>query len=235
MFQTQIDKYSREVRESIVTSLNQLGVVHDIKDFVLTVSDEDADLVKRIITKLAGEVKTSPSLTSSQQAEKVIRYDISELDPLVITALVHDLNVGQIEFTLDDNVLSVPKSQELQVDAHIARNEAAVNEIESIQQNARLEKSGQQSPSCEICGERPAAPIDLRRQVGMVVVMRQYSATAVLCERCAHKAYAEFQKSTALKGWTGIKSALMNPVVIGANAVNKRRHKDKIRKFNGGI
>jgi len=109
-----------------------------------------------------------------------------------------------------------------------------VNEIESIQENARLEKLGHQSPACEICGERPAASIDLRRQVGMVVVMRQYSATAVLCEGCAKKAYTEFQKSTALKGWTGVKSALMNPVVIGANAVNKKRHKDRIRKFNGG-
>lgn len=234
MFQTQIDKYSREVRDSIVTSLNQLGVVHNTKDFVLTVSDEDADFVMRIIAKLAGEVNTSPSLTSSQQTEKVIRYDISELDPLVITALIHDLKVDQIEFTLDENVLSVPKSKESLVDAHIARNEFEVNAIESMQENARLEKSGQQSPSCEICGEQPAAPIDLRRQVGMVVLMRQYSATAVLCEHCAQKAYMEFQKSTVLKGWTGIKSALMNPVVMGANVVNKKRHKDKIRKFNGG-
>lgn len=234
MFQSQIDKYSREVRESIVASLNQLGIFHSVEDYVLTVSDEDAELVKRIILKLSGEVDSSLTHVGFPPPKAIIRYDISELDPLVVTALLHDLNVDDIEFTLDEKVLSVPKSQEFQVDAHIARNEAAVNEINSIQQNARLEKSGHQSPACEICGERPAASIDLRRQVGMVVVMRQYSATAVLCESCAKKAYTEFQKSTALKGWTGVKSALMNPVVIGANAVNKKRHKDRIRKFNGG-
>ena len=234
MLQTQIDNYSRDVRESIVASLNQLGILHSVKDYVLTVSDEDADLVERIIAKLAGELKTSPTLATPQPAETIIRYDISELDPLAITGLVHDLNVDQIKFTVEANVLSVPRSLELKVDAHIARNEFEVNEIESMQDNARLEKSGHQAPACEICGERPAASIDLRRQAGMVVVMRQYSATAVLCERCAQKSYTEFQKSTALKGWTGVKSALMNPFVIGTNAVNKKRHKDKIRKFNGG-
>lgn len=235
MFQSQLDKFSREIRESIITSLTQLGIIHSVKDFVLTVSDEDEELVKRIIVKLAEGVHSPSPHVDPQPAGTTIRYDISELDDLVITALIHDLNVDQIKFTLNDKVLSVPKSQEFQVDAHIARNEAAVNEIESIQESARCEKLGHQSPRCEICGERSAALITLRRQVGMVVVMRQYSEKAVLCESCARTAYIEFQKSTALKGWTGVTSALMNPIIIGANAFNKKRHKDRIRKFKGGI
>jgi len=33
MLQTQIDNYSRDVRESIVASLNQLGILHSVKDY----------------------------------------------------------------------------------------------------------------------------------------------------------------------------------------------------------
>ena len=106
MFQSQIDKYSREVRESIVASLNQLGIFHSVEDYVLTVSDEDAELVKRIILKLSGEVDSSLTHVSFPPPKAIIRYDISELDPLVVTALLHDLNVDDIAsgITNDDYI-----------------------------------------------------------------------------------------------------------------------------------
>jgi hypothetical protein len=234
MFQFQIDKHSRDIRESIIDTLNRLEILHSIKDFVLSVSDDDSARVKGIIAGLDGTVESWTTDLVPSRTETMIRYDISELDPLVCTALLHDLEVDHIKFTLNDSILVVSKSLELKVDEHLARIEREVRELESMQKNARLEKSGHQALPCEFCGQRPAAPIDLRRQVGMVIVMRQYRASAVLCERCAQESYSDFQKSTALKGWTGVRSALTNPVIIGANIVNKKRHKDNIRKLNGG-
>jgi hypothetical protein len=82
--------------------------------------------------------------------------------------------------------------------------------------------------TCEICGHSPAAPIKLKRHVGLVVVHRTHTITAVLCAECAERVTAEFQKETLKKGWTSPRSALFNPGTIAANAIRKQKHKRQL-------
>jgi len=82
--------------------------------------------------------------------------------------------------------------------------------------------------TCEACGSSPAAPIKLKRNVGLVVVHRTYTVTAVLCASCADSATSEFQKETLVKGWTSPRSALLNPATIAANAFRKHKHRKQL-------
>jgi Zn-dependent membrane protease YugP len=66
------------------------------------------------------------------------------------------------------------------------------------------------------------------RSVALIVILIVTSGAAA--QRAA-EAYKQFQKSTAIKGWTGVRSALMNPIVLGTNAVNRNKHR---RKLQGG-
>lgn len=83
--------------------------------------------------------------------------------------------------------------------------------------------------ACEVCGERPAARIKLKRGVGLVLVARTYTAEVYLCEGCAATVTSEFQKKTALQGWTSPRSAIANPFYMASNAINKARHKRELR------
>ena len=82
---------------------------------------------------------------------------------------------------------------------------------------------------CQACGGSPAAPIKLRRGVGMVVVARTYTRDAILCDKCASIATTEFQSKTAVQGWTSPRSALANPFFLASNAVNRVKHKKLLR------
>jgi len=135
-----------------------------------------------------------------------------------------------VQFTIDELVLKVSRQHEDEVDNALEESAVELQLLESHQTEARLIKQGTQSPYCQICGQTPAAPIDLRRQVGMVVLMKTYTSEMTLCSSCADEAYRQFQKSTAIKGWTGIRSALMNPIVIGTNAVNKSKHRKNLKE-----
>ena len=134
------------------------------------------------------------------------------------------------QFVRQGKKVLVVSQANLAVDNALEESAAELQLLESHQTESRLIKQGTQSPYCQICGKTPAAPIDLRRQVGMVVLMRTYTSEMTLCSSCADVAYRQFQKSTAIKGWTGIRSALMNPIVIGTNAVNKGKHRKNLEK-----
>lgn len=82
---------------------------------------------------------------------------------------------------------------------------------------------------CEVCGSSPAARIKLRRGVGLVLLAKTYTADVHLCESCAAKATTEFQSKTALQGWTSPRSALTNPFYLASNAVNRAKHKRRLR------
>ena len=80
-------------------------------------------------------------------------------------------------------------------------------------------------------GGQPAAPIKLKRHVGLVVAHRTHTITAVLCAECAEcaeRVTAEFQKETLKKGWTSPRSALFNPGTIAANAIRKQKHRRQL-------
>ena len=82
---------------------------------------------------------------------------------------------------------------------------------------------------CDNCGSSPAALIKLRRGVGLLILARVYTAAVNLCDRCAGKLTADFQKQTLIKGWLSPRSVLMNPFYIASNAINKSKHKRKLR------
>jgi len=85
------------------------------------------------------------------------------------------------------------------------------------------------SAVCEVCGNYPAARIKLRRGVGLVLARRIYTADAVLCDVCAAAATSEYQSKTAIQGWTSPHSALMNPFYLASNAINRAKHKKRLR------
>lgn len=213
----------------LVSAMNTDGVLHAITGSKLKVSEEDATAIKTVIDLLRSAPQTTIDPKSDSHSVQ-IKYDISNLHSLEIQFLISKLRDRDVQFTIDELVLKVPRHQEHAVDNALEESASELQLLESNQTESRLIKQGKQSPYCQICGQSPAAPIDLRRQVGMVVLMKTYTSEMTLCSSCADEAYRQFQKSTAIKGWTGIRSALMNPIVIGTNAVNKSKHRKNLEK-----
>jgi len=220
-----VSDLSPQLIVELVAALNSDGVLHALSGSTLKVSDEDSEAVSIALSVMR---RHAQGQTQSEGAER-IRYDISEFHAYETAVLKEKLSAASIDFDITDGVLSVPRSRESEVDIAISESEEALNSLEASQNASREIHSGQRAPSCELCGRTPAAPIDLRRQVGMVVVLKTYRAEMTLCESCAAEAYKQFQKSTAIKGWTGVRSALMNPIVLGTNAVNRNKHRKKLQ------
>ena len=213
----------------LVSAMNTDGVLHAITGSKLKVSDDDATAIKTVLDLLRSASQTSNDPKSDSRSAE-IKYDISNLHALEIQFLISKLRDREVQFTIDELVLKVSRHHEHAVDNALEESAVELQLLESHQTESRLIKQGTQSPYCQICGQTPAAPIDLRRQVGMVVLMKIYTSEMTLCSSCADEAYRQFQKSTAIKGWTGIRSALMNPIVIGTNAVNKSKHRKNLEK-----
>ena len=157
-----------------------------------------------------------------------VKYNLSTVEPAVRVGVSRELSALGVLFNLHDGVLSVSDTDEEAVDAVIAKHEQIEEVLESMQQTAKGIRAGTMSPNCEICGRQPAALLELRRQVGMVVVMTTHRSEIIACGDCANAAYREFQKQTAIKGWTGVRSAMMNPVVLATNANAIKKHRDEI-------
>ena len=223
----EINDLSPQQIVELVAALNSDGILHALSGSTLRVAEEDAEAVS-IAISIMNEYKQSLQNLDKNQSQSV-RYDISKFHPYETSYLREWLSDAVIEFEITDGILSVPRSCELEADKAIWESEQALKAIELEQSTAREIQSGRLAPSCEICGRSPAAPLDLRRQVGMVIVMKTYRSEVTLCESCAAEAYKQFQKSTAIKGWTGVKSALMNPIVLGTNTVNRNKHRKKLQ------
>ena len=157
-----------------------------------------------------------------------VKYNLSTVEPAVRVGVSRELTALGVLFNLHDGVLSVSDADEEVVDAVIAKHEQIEEVLESMQQDAKSIKDGISTPSCEFCGQQPAAFLELRRQVGMVIVMSTYRSEILACGECAEAAYREFQKQTAIKGWTGVRSALMNPLVLASNVSAIKKHRDEI-------
>jgi hypothetical protein len=161
-----------------------------------------------------------------------VKYNLANLSPAARVRISCELNELGILFNLHEHVLSIADVDEEAVDNVIADQELVEELLEADQREARAILAGDMSPRCELCGNQPAAELSLRRQVGMVIVMSSYRAEVVLCGPCGENAYRDFQKQTAIKGWTGVRSALTNPVVIGTNAANIKKHRNQIAELN---
>jgi len=152
-------------------------------------------------------------------------YDLSDYSAVERQMVRNVLNESRIAYDLTEMTLTVEKSKEFQVDAVLRGIELLTSSI-----NDSLEEVDEIfEPSCDFCGNRPAAPLTVRRQVGLVIIGTTYTADNILCNDCGRTMTIEYQKQTAIKGWTGIRSALMNPVVIATNARNRRRHQQELK------
>ena len=212
----------------LVDALNDDGIVHALNGFSLRVSEDDAEAVRTAVevirrSGIVRDLEKENEISKSQPG--AVRYDISEMESLARLAMFERLDKEQIDFTFKSGILTADRSMEGRIDEIIRDAELAVADLEESQDLAREIKRGDRGSICDTCGSTPAASIDLRRQVGMVVVMKSYRAQAILCEACADMTYKQFQKSTALKGWTGLRSAIMNPVVLSVNAINRNKHR----------
>lgn len=217
--------------EDLVEALNSDEILHARNGDKLRVAEEDAEAVRIAVAvfRRHNASQQGQSASAGQSSDVAhARYDVSEMEPLARQTMIRTLDSRKIQFRMEAGVLTVQKQDESDVDEIIAEAEGRVASLEAHQELAREVDSGVRAPSCDVCGATPAAPIDLRRQVGMVLVMKSYRAQATLCESCADEAYKQFQKSTAIKGWTGVRSAIMNPIVLGTNAYNRNKHKKKL-------
>jgi hypothetical protein len=161
--------------------------------------------------------------------ERHLSYDVSLLEPIERALLGQVLDRREIAHEMYDGVLVVALRDEADVDEIISGVENYAGELRAEGERDEKIRAGDRSlQRCEFCGASPAAPLRLRRQVGMVIVSSTHTFDALLCNTCASTATRSFQKQTAIKGWTGIRSALMNPVVLTSNAKNRRRHRKQI-------
>jgi len=224
----QVDNLNPQQVVELVATLNSDGILHALSGSTLSVAEENEDAVYNAISIMSLRKPSLQNLDKSQSQN--VRYDISKFHSYETAYLQERLSDAEIKFEITDGILSVPRSHELEVDKAISESERALEAIESRQSTAREIHSGRLAPSCEICGRSPAAPLDLRRQVGMIIVMKTYRSEMTLCDSCATEAYKQFQKSTAIKGWTGVKSALMNPIVLGTNTINRNKHRKKLQE-----
>lgn len=160
------------------------------------------------------------------------RYDVSEMLPLERSRLKDRLTEAGIEFSIAELVLSIDHKDEEQTDLILVEvEEFGLRLREEFSRDARAREGDVQALSCEVCGESPAAEINLRRMVGMVVITETFNYSAILCDGCAAAATSSAQQQTAIKGWTSLTSAAMNPFVIAGNARSRRNHR---RKLQGG-
>ena len=191
-------------------------------------TQESIDEAPNPLTRTASETKSS---------NPKVRYDMSELDAVVRKMIFTSLEEAQIDFEIkgtDPSIdpLEINKQNEDQVDEIIAEWEDWGDQMQSDAQRAHQAQQGDlNSTTCELCGDSPAAEIVLRRTVGMVVVMSNYQTQLVLCESCGESATKEFQKQTALKGWTSLYSAALNALYIAGNAKNRRQHKKTLQEL----
>ena len=147
----------------------------------------------------------------------MIHYDLNDVDPVIRVTVLRQVQSRGIPNTVDANVLSVPDEFEAIIDHLISSAERQGDSYQTFETTVREIDAGARTMPCDRCGAEPAAPLRLRRQVGMVVVMKTETLEGVFCLPCGLQFKKWVQKQNALKGWTGVKSAVMNPVVLSSN------------------
>lgn len=161
----------------------------------------------------------------------MIRYDLNDLDPAVRRDIMRQVNLRGILNTYIDNVLSVPEQFEAAVDAIVDSEEARGTFQREHEEQLQMVHTGASPATCESCGNTPAANLVLRRQVGMIVLAKTETFDSFLCRSCGENLRKWIQKQNAMKGWTGVRSALMNPVVIGTNERNYARFLESLETY----
>lgn len=164
-----------------------------------------------------------------------VRYDLSALDAAERVAIINDLEDSDTSHQFEDGVLTIGRADEAAVDQIIEEAEEWGEQQREYRQQAATVLAGGASPDqmrcggfdVEYCGNSPAAELVLRRLGGLVIVWTSYNLQLVLCDSCGEKAFKDFQKQTAIKGWFSPIS-FTNPVVMSANFRNRKRHRQAL-------
>ena len=160
----------------------------------------------------------------------MIRYDLNDLEPAVRRGIVNQVQSRGVPHSFVGGVLSVPDEFEALTDSIVESNERSGRTVQEVQNISRSIDQGTHAYECDRCGAQPAGFLRLRRQVGMVVVMKTETVEGHFCLGCGRSMRAWIQKQNAMKGWTGVKSALMNPVVISTNEKAFREFENQIER-----
>tara|TARA_B100000073_G_C23588832_1_gene515427 strand:- start:161 stop:859 length:699 start_codon:yes stop_codon:yes gene_type:complete len=216
--------------------LERLGALRD-KGLL---SDEEFDIAKQRILSSESQLVDQHGVSEDPKNvrnDSIVRYDLSKLSPVVRKMIFESLDEAKINFEISGpdpskDPMEISKQNEERVDQIITFWEEWGDEMITDAKRAEAAQQGDLNATiCELCGNSPAAEIVLRRTVGMVLVMSNYQAQLVLCETCGESATKEFQKQTALKGWTSLYSAALNPFYIAGNAKNRRKHKRTLQEL----
>ena len=179
-----------------------------------------------------GKRNGSPRHAKSEEVI-TLKYDLSAFTPIERQLLRNRLEEESIVFTLDQEILRIDDADEGRVDAALVMVERIGTAIsEEIEMEEQALAGGSKAGRCDNCGSTPAAPINLRREVGLVLASSTHNVSAVLCQPCAEALTNEMQRQTALKGWTSPVSLFLNPFVIAGNERSRRKHR---RNLEGEI
>jgi hypothetical protein len=70
---------------------------------------------------------------------------------------------------------------------------------------------------CAACGCSPAAPLQLKRHSGYVLMSRTWTERASYCQGCATDAYRRCQNWNLTRGWWGFVSTILNITCLLGN------------------
>jgi len=63
---------------------------------------------------------------------------------------------------------------------------------------------------CRVCGRGPAIEVQLRRQIGMIVMSRMFTFRGALCREHGEQLGKQYLNKTLVEGWWGIIAFVLN-------------------------
>ncbi|GAB2719187.1 hypothetical protein GCM10027089_48920 [Nocardia thraciensis] len=91
------------------------------------------------------------------------------------------------------------------------------SQLEQTRPAAAPSAPGADGIQCAVCGASPAARVDFRGHRGMVILMQFRRTPGPFCRDCGLATYREMTADSALFGWWGILSFVVNPATMLLN------------------
>jgi hypothetical protein len=85
---------------------------------------------------------------------------------------------------------------------------------------------------CDICNSRnPSVQVQLRHNVGMLLMRRVYETEGRLCDECLGRAFRKHQLSNLFLGWWGMISFCMTCIFLVENTLTFFRARGELREW----
>jgi hypothetical protein len=147
----------------------------------------------------------------------MIRYNLSLLEPSVRMSVIDDVQSRGIPYSYQEMTLSISEQFEAILDHVVLRAEQSGDIARERQSIARAILLDEGASPCEVCGRAPAAPLRQRLQVGLLIIAKTVTIESHLCLDCGNALRQKVRKQNLIKGWGGLRSAAMNPVIMATN------------------